>query len=43
MEPDVSAESKGTCWVGLVVADKTDISIHHWQIWLTISTVAAYN
>ena len=39
MEPAASAVD-GTGWVGLDVADKTDISIHRWKMWLTVSTVA---
>jgi len=39
MEPPVSAV---TGWV-VDVADKTDISIHRWKMWLTVSTVAVCN
>ena len=40
MEPSASAV---TGWVGLDVADKTDISIHRWKMWLTVSTVDVRN
>jgi hypothetical protein len=40
MEPSASA---GTGWVVLDVADKTDISIHRWKMWLTLATVAVRN
>jgi hypothetical protein len=40
MEPPVSVV---TGWVVVDVADKTDISIHRWKMWLTISTVVLRN
>jgi len=43
MEPSVSWGSAVTGWLGVVVADKTDISIHRWKMRLTVSTVAVRN
>ena len=42
MEPPGSWGSAVTGWV-VDVADKTDISIHRWKMWLTLSTVAVRN
>jgi hypothetical protein len=42
MEPPTSAESTAAGWA-VDGADKTDISIHRWKMWLTVSTVAVRN